>query len=574
MAKEKTMRSQIVKEGVVRATSRSLLKAAGWTDWEIAQPFIGVANSLTNIFPGHAHHQQIGEAVSSGIRSAGGTPLIFSTIAVCDGIANGHDGMKFSLPSREIIADSVEIMARAHGFDALVLIASCDKIVPGMLMAAARLNIPAIMVTGGPMMAGRYKGKDISLVDLGEARGRMLKGELSENEFRLLENAACPGCGSCAGMFTANSMGCMTEALGMALPGSGTIPAVHAGRIRLAKETGMRIVPMAGENLKPSDILTLKAFKNALALDMLMGCSTNTTLHLPAIAHELGIDLGLRMIDEIGRKTPNVCRLSPAIAPGGRYHLQDLHEAGGIGALLNMALEGGMVEPDALTVTGKTVEENVTGLEVTDRELVRPLDDPYSAEGGLTVLWGNLAPEGAVVKSAAVAPEMLRHKGRARVFDSERAAFKAVSEQEIKAGDVIVIRYEGPRGGPGMQEMVVVTALLAGMGLDKEVALVTDGRFSGATRGASIGHVSPEAASGGPIALVQEGDPIEIDIPSRSITLLVDDGVLSARRDRWTCPPPKVTEGYLARYADQVGSASKGAVVRARGVITPVPPAQ
>jgi dihydroxy-acid dehydratase len=555
------MNSDRVKEGKFRATPRSLMKAAGWTDEEIRQPFIGVANSQTNIFPGHVHLNQIGDAVTAGIRLAGGTPLMFSTIAVCDGLANGHEGMKFSLPSREIIADSIEIMARAHCFDALVLIASCDKIIPGMLMAAARLNLPAIMVTGGPMMAGRYKGRDISIVDLGEARGKVLTGEISEEEFIEMEDAACPGCGSCSGMFTANSMGCLSEALGMALPGNGTIPAIRAARIQLAKETGKRIVDMFREDLKPSDILSKEAFMNAFSVDMLIGCSTNTVLHLPAIAREMGIHIDLSMIDEIGRRTPNVCRISPAMSPTGRLHLQDLHEAGGIGGLLNMALEGGLIHANAMTVSGKTLGDQVKDCRILNPEVIRPLDNPFGAEGGLRILWGNLAPDGAVVKTAAVAPEILRHTGPARVFDSEREAFRAVSRGKITKGDVVVVRYEGPRGGPGMQEMVVVTTMLAGQGLDRDVALITDGRFSGATRGASIGHVSPEASAGGPIALVEEGDLIKIDIPNGSVELLVDDSLLSERRSKWTCPPPKIGNGYLGRYASQVGAASEGAVV-------------
>ncbi len=565
------MKSAAVKDGVVRATSRSLLKASGWTDEEIRQPFIGIANAITNVFPGHSHLQQIGDAVMAGVRMAGGTPLMFSTIAVCDGLANGHEGMKFSLPSREIIADSIEIMARAHCFDAMVLIASCDKIVPGMLMAAARLNLPSILVSGGPMMAGRFAGTDISLIDLGEARGRVLRKDLTEEKFNEMEDEACPGCGSCAGMFTANSMGCLAEALGMALPGNGTIPAVHAARIRLAKASGQRAVEAFRDDLKPSDILTCDAFLNALTLDMLIGCSTNSALHLPAIAHEMNLGIDLSTIHAVGQKTPNVTRISPAISPDGkRYHLQDLHEAGGISALLHMALKGGLLNGSVKTVTGRTVAENVEGREVTNPKVIRPLEDPFSPQGGLAVLWGNLAPEGAIVKAAAVAPEMLRHKGPARVFDSERDAFAAVAEGRIQKGDVVVVRYEGPRGGPGMQEMIVVTAMLAGMGLDKEVALVTDGRFSGATRGASVGHVSPEAAAGGPIALVEEGDLIEINIPAGTLTLLVEDAELQRRRSKWACPPPKITSGYLARYAEQVQSASVGAVVTSGTRLTKV----
>jgi len=552
------MESNKVKEGPTKAGSRSLMKAAGFTDLEIKQPFIGVANAISNFYPGHSHLQQVQDAVVAGIRMAGGTPLVFSTIGVCDGIAMGQEGMKYSLPSREIIADSVEIMARSHCFDALVLIAACDKIVPGMLMAAARLNIPSIMVTGGPMMAGQYKGQDISVIDLGEAVMKAIIGVISMEELNEMEDAACPGCGSCAGMFTANSMACVAEALGMTLPGNATIPAVNAARLRLAKETGRRIVDMFRENLRPSAILTEKAFQNAIIMDMLIGCSTNTVLHLPAIAAETGLTLDLRTVDSISRSTPNICRLSPA----GRHHMQDLHRAGGIPALLKQALDGGLIDGQVMTVTGKTLSENLASARVLDSSVIRPLDQPYSEDGGLAILWGNLAPEGAVVKASAVVPEMMVHEGPARVFNSENEAALAVFSGEIKKGDVVVIRYEGPGGGPGMQEMLAVTAGLAGMGLDREVALVTDGRFSGATRGASIGHVSPEAAAGGPLALVEEGDLIRIDIPQRSLELLVDDVILEARRSRWERPAPKISSGYLGRYAAQVSSASEGAVVR------------
>lgn len=556
------MNSWRVKEGPLKAAVRSLFKAAGWTDDEIARPFIGIANSYTNIFPGHVHLNQIAEAVQAGVRLAGGTPMVFSTIAVCDGVAMGHEGMKYSLPSREVIADSVEIMARAHCFDGLVLIGSCDKIVPGMLLAAARLDLPAIIVGGGPMLAGRYRGKDISGVDLAEATAGVVTGRVAPEELAEMEEVASPGCGSCAGMFTANSMGCLTEVLGMALPGNGTIPAVHAARIRLAKESGRRIVEMVRDGLRPSAILTREALINALTVDLLIGCSTNTLLHLTALAAELGIELDLRLVDEIAQRTPNVCR----IAPSGRHHLQDLHDAGGISALVNLALEGGLIKGDVPTVTGRTLAENVRGHTVRNREVIRPLDDPYDPSGGLAVLWGNLAPEGAVIKTAAVPSELTTFTGPARVFDSENEAFAAVAAGRVRKGDVVVIRYEGPGGGPGMQEMLAVTAALAGMGLERDVAVVTDGRFSGATRGLSVGHVSPEAHAGGPIALVEEGDPIRIDLASRSLELLVDGPTLEERRTRWVPPPPKVTRGYLARYAAQVESACRGAVLKARSV--------
>jgi len=550
-------KSNIMKSGLFRTGARSLLKGAGFTDDEINKPFIGVVNSWTNIFPGHSHLNQIADAVMSSVSAAGGTPITFSTIAVCDGLANGTEGMKYSLPSREIIADSIEIIARAHNLDAMVLIASCDKIIPAMIMVAGRLNIPAILVAGGPMMAGRHKGKDISLISLGEAVAACAVGKISQDELSVMEDEACPGCGSCAGMFTANSMACMSEVLGIGLPGNGTIPAVHAGRLRLAKEAGKKIMDLYRQNIRPSDIMTRQTFLNAIIVDMLIGCSTNTTLHLPAIASELDIDITLKDFDEIGKKTPTICHLSPS----GPYHIQDLHEAGGISGLIKQGLDGGLLDGKALTVTGKSLADNVQGSQVFNSDVIRPLDDPYLKDGGLAVLWGNIAPSGCVVKSSAVVPEMLVHSGPARVFDSERQAFQALTEGKIVKGDVIVIRYEGPKGGPGMQEMVMVTAMLAGMGLDRDVALITDGRFSGASRGASIGHIAPEAYTGGPLALVREGDIIEIDIPNRSLKLVIDGNELKVRKSKWVKPDLKITKGYLARYAAQVGEVAKGAVV-------------
>ena len=553
--------SSVMTVGRFRAPARSLLKAAGFTAEEIGRPFVGVANSWTNAFAGHAHLNQLAEAVSLGITAAGGTAITFSTIAVCDALATGHEGAKYSLPSREVIADSVEIIARAHCLDALVLIASCDKIIPAMMMAAARLNLPAILVAGGPMLAGRHRGRDISVVHLAEASGAAQAGKITPEELLEIENEACPGCGACAGMYTANSMACLSEALGIGLPGNGTIPAVHAGRVRLAKEAGRRVMDLLARDIRPADILTREAFLNAITLDMLIGCSTNTTLHLPAIAAELGIAVDLAVFDEISRRTPNVCRLAPA----GAYHLQDLHEAGGISALLNRALQAGLLNGDTPTATGATLAQNVAGHEVRDDEVIRPLAQPYLPDGGLAVLRGYLAPDGAVVKSAAVAPEMFQHRGPARVFDGEREAFQAVAEGRIRKGDVVVVRYEGPKGGPGMQEMVVITTALAGMGLDRDVALVTDGRFSGLTRGGCIGHVSPEAAVGGPLALVEDGDPIEYDIGERTLNLLVGDDVLAGRRERWAGPPARGYKGLLARYAEQVGPAPLGAVLRRPG---------
>jgi len=550
------MRSDSVKVGLEKAAHRSLLNALGLTQEEISRPMIGIVNSANEIVPGHINLDQIAEAVKAGVRMKGGTPIEFSTIGVCDGIAMNHIGMKYSLGSRELIADSVEIMATAHGFDALVFIPNCDKIVPGMLMAAARLNIPSIFVSGGPMLAGRFKGQRVSVNNVFIGPGAVISGRMTPEELELLEEVACPGCGCCAGMFTANSMNCLTEALGMGLPGNGTIPAVHAARIRLAKLAGMKIMELLEKDIKPLDIMTREAFENALSLDMAIGCSSNTVLHLFAIAHEAGIRLNLEMVNEVSARTPHLCKLDPA----GTDFIEDLQEAGGIQMLMKRLAEKNLINEDVLTVTGLTVGENIAQARSFRDDIIRPLDNPYSPTGGLAVLFGNLAPDGAVVKQGAVEKEMLVHKGPARVFESEEEAVEAILGGKINPGDVVVIRYEGPRGGPGMREMLTPTSSIAGMGLDREVALITDGRFSGATKGASIGHVSPEAAVGGPIALIHEGDMISIDIPGRKLDLLVDPQVLEGRRAAWKPAEPKIKKGYMRRYAEQVQSASTGAV--------------
>ncbi len=552
------MESKLVKEGINRAPHRSLLKATGLTDEEINRPLVGVVNSFNEVVPGHVHLREIAEAVKAGVRMVGGTPLEFPAIAVCDGVAMGHDGMKYSLSSRELIADSVEIMARAHAFDSLVFIPNCDKVVPGMLMAAARLNLPSIFVSGGPMLAGRLNNRDLDLNQVFEAVGAYEAGKITLEQLAEVENGSCPGCGSCSGMFTANSMNCLTEVLGLGLPGNGTIPAVHAARKRLAKQAGMQVMALLERNIKPLAILTEQAFENALTVDMAMGCSTNTILHLLAIAHEAGIELNLRKVNDISNKTPHLCKLSPA----GEHHLEDLDQAGGIPAVMKQLDDLGLIHNQLITATGRTVAENISAARVKDSSVIRSLDTAYSKSGGLAVLWGNLAPDGAVVKKAAVAEKMLTHQGPARVFDSEEEAVKAIWAKEIKPGDVIVIRYEGPKGGPGMREMLTPTSAVAGMGLDESVALITDGRFSGATRGASIGHISPEAAEGGPIALVEEGDTIAIDILNHSLRLLVDDAELERRRRNWQKPEPKIKSGYMARYAGMVTSASTGAVFK------------
>ena len=551
------MRSDQVKRGFERAPHRSLFYAAGLTPEELERPLIGVANSYNELIPGHVHLDKIADAVKAGIRLAGGTPLEFDVIGVCDGIAMGHAGMNQSLPSRELIADSVEAMANGHGLDGLVLIPNCDKIIPGMLMAAARVNLPAIFVSGGPMLAGRQDGVNIDLNSVFEGVGQYKAGKLTDEELCELELAACPGCGSCSGLFTANTMNCLSEALGMALAGNGTIPAISAARIRLAKHAGMQVMELVKRGIRPRDVMTAAAFENAIAVDMAIGGSTNTVLHLPAIAHEAEVPLPLTLFDQVSSRTPYLVKLRPS----GSHHMQDLDEAGGIAAVMAELLGHGLLRGDLPTVTGHTVAENVQNARrLTD--VIHPFEDPYRPDGGIAILHGNLAPERAVVKAAAVRPEMRHHRGPARVFDGEEAAMRAILQGEVKAGDVVVIRYEGPRGGPGMREMLMPTSSLAGMGLDDSVALITDGRFSGATRGNAIGHVSPEAAAGGPIALVQEGDPIEIDLDSKKLELLVSDEELARRRASWQPPAPRVTRGYLARYASLVTSASQGAVLR------------
>jgi len=546
-----------MKSGIGRAPSRALLKAMGITDEEMGRPLIGVANSANELVPGHIHLDKIAEAVKAGIRIAGGTPLEFGIIGVCDGIAMGHEGMRFSLASREVIADSVEIMAAAHALDGLVLIPNCDKIVPGMLMAALRLNLPSVVVSGGPMMTGRFRGKKADVITVFEAVGRVKAGSMTLSELADLEEKACPGCGSCAGMFTANSMNCLTEALGMGLPGNGTIPAVTAARIRLAKIAGMKVMDLAARDIRPRHIATVEAFRNALAVDMALGCSTNTVLHVPAIAREAGIQIPLELFDEISARTPHICSLSP----GGPNHLEDLDAAGGVQAVLKELVKGGLASPDVLTVTGKKLGEILEDAAVLNSGVIRPLDNPHSPFGGIAILRGNLAPDGAVVKQSAVAPEMLRNTGRCRVFDSEEEAVEAILGAGMKPGEIVVIRYEGPSGGPGMREMLNPTSALAGMGLDRSVALITDGRFSGGTRGSAVGHVSPEAARGGPIALLRDGDEITVDIPAKSIHVNLSEEELRSRRAAWKQPAPRVTEGYLARYAAQVSSAAQGAVL-------------
>ena len=553
------MRSDAIKKGIDKAPHRSLLRALGYVDQELERPMIGVVNSFNEIVPGHIHLKDITEAVKAGVRIAGGTPVEFPAIAVCDGIAMNHSGMKYSLASRELIADSVEVMAEAHQFDGLVLVTSCDKVVPGMLMAAARLDIPAIVVSGGPMLAGRHGGQNVSLSTLFEAVGKVRAGNMTEEELSSLEDATCPGCGSCAGMFTANSMNCLTEVLGMALPGNGTIPAVSAARRRLAKLTGMQAVELVKSGICPSQILTEKAFANGLAVDMALGCSTNTVLHLPAIASEAGLTIDLDMINKVSESAPNLCKLSPMV---GGHFIQDLDEAGGVPAVMAELARKNLINLDLPTVSGRTVGEIIKGRAITRPEVIRTVDNPYSPTGGIAILRGNLAPEGAVVKKAGVAPEMLSHSGPARVFDSEEEAVTAINGRKINKGDVIVIRYEGPRGGPGMREMLTPTATVMGLGLDRDVALITDGRFSGATRGASIGHVAPEAALGGPIAAVREGDIIDIDIPNNSINVRLTDAELEARLGEWKQPEPRVTKGYLVRYARMVTSAGNGAILR------------
>jgi len=549
------LRSAIIKRGVERAPHRALLKALGVTDKDLDKPFIAVVNSFTTVVPGHAHLNQVADVVKAGVTSAGGVPFEFNTIAICDGLAMGHEGMRYSLPSREIIADSIEVMVQAHRFDAMVLITNCDKITPGMLMTAARLNIPSIVVTGGPMLSGIYKGRKVGTVSMFEAVGEVTAGKMSEEELKMLEDLACPGCGSCNGMFTANTMACVTEALGMSLPGSATPPAVRASRLRIARESGEKVVELMRGELKPLDIMTPEAFENAIMIDMALGGSTNTVLHLSAIATEAGFPLPLTLFDKLSRRVPHLCDMIPS----GPYAMEDLDAAGGIPAVMKELSP--FLHLDAVTVTGKTVGENIEQATVLDANVIRPLTNPVHLEGGIAVLSGNLAPKGAVVKATAILPKMLVHKGPARVFDSEEEAMKAILNKEIREGDVVVIRYEGPKGGPGMREMLSPTATIAGMGLSESVALVTDGRFSGATRGPCIGHVSPEAAEGGPIAALRNGDIVKIDIPKRKLNVELSDEELRNRLKLWKPREPEVGRSYLARYSRLVQPAHVGAIL-------------
>ena len=551
------MRSDNVTKGMQQAPHRSLFNALGYTKEELDRPLVGIVSSYNEIVPGHMNLDKIVEAVKMGVAMAGGTPIVFPAIAVCDGIAMGHTGMKYSLVTRDLIADSTECMAMAHQFDALVMVPNCDKNVPGLLMAAARLNIPTVFVSGGPMLAGHIHGKKRSLSSMFEAVGSYAAGTMTEDEVREYEEKVCPTCGSCSGMYTANSMNCLTEAIGMGLPGNGTIPAVYSERIKLAKHAGMAVMELLKRDIRPRDIMTKAAFMNALTMDMALGCSTNSMLHLPAIAHEAGVDIDLDIANALSEKTPNLCHLAPA----GPTYMEDLNEAGGVSAVMSELNKIGLLDTSCMTVTGKTIAENIQGVVNKNPEVIRPVENPYSKTGGIAVLKGNLAPDSAVVKRSAVVPEMMVHEGPARVFDCEEDAIAAIKGGKIVEGDVVVIRYEGPKGGPGMREMLNPTSAIAGMGLGSSVALITDGRFSGASRGASIGHVSPEAAVGGPIALVEEGDIIKINIPELTLQLDVSDEVLEERRKNWTPREPKVTTGYLARYAAMVTSGNRGAVL-------------
>lgn len=551
------MKSDAVTKGMQQAPHRSLFNALGLTQEELDKPLVGIVSSYNEIVPGHMNLDKIVDAVKIGVAMGGGTPIVFPAIAVCDGIAMGHVGMKYSLVTRDLIADSTECMALAHQFDALVMVPNCDKNVPGLLMAAARINVPTVFVSGGPMLAGHVKGQKRSLSSMFEAVGAHAAGTMTEEEVKEFEEKTCPTCGSCSGMYTANSMNCLTEALGMGLKGNGTIPAVYSERIKLAKHAGMQVMEMLRQNIRPRDIMTEKAFLNALTVDMALGCSTNSMLHLPAIAHEAGVDLNMEIANEMSAKTPNLCHLAPA----GPTYMEDLNEAGGVYAVMNELNKKQLLYTDLITVTGKTVGENIAGCVNRNPEVIRPIDNPYSEIGGIAVLKGNLAPDTAVVKRSAVVPEMMTHEGPARVFDCEEDAIDAIKGGKITAGDVVVIRYEGPKGGPGMREMLNPTSAIAGMGLGASVALITDGRFSGASRGASIGHVSPEAAVGGPIALVEEGDRIRIDIPNNRLEVLVSDEEMAARKARWQPREPRVTTGYLARYAKMVTSGNRGAVL-------------
>lgn len=554
------MNSDAISKGVQCAPQRSLLHALGMTDEEIAKPMIGIVSSYNEIVPGHMNIDKIVNAVKQGVAMAGGNPVIFPAIAVCDGIAMGHKGMKYSLVTRDLIADSTEAMAIAHAFDALVMVPNCDKNVPGLLMAAARLNIPTIFVSGGPMLAGHVSGKKRSLSSMFEAVGSYNSGKITAEELLEFENKVCPSCGSCSGMYTANSMNCLTEVLGMALRGNGTIPAVYSERIQLAKRTGMKVMELLEKNIRPRDIMTEEAFRNALTMDMALGCSTNSMLHLPAIAHECGIELNPDIANEISSHTPNLCHLAPA----GPTHIEDLNEAGGVYAVMNEINKLGLLKTDIVTATGKTIAENIEGIENKNPDIIRPIDNPYSKTGGIAVLKGNLAPDSCVVKRSAVAPEMLKHSGPAKVYDCEEDAMEAINSGKIVDGDVVVIRYEGPKGGPGMREMLNPTSAIMGRGLGSTVALITDGRFSGATRGAAIGHVSPEAAVGGPIALIKDGDIIEIDINANTINVKLSDEELEKRRSEWTPREPEITTGYLARYASLVTSGNRGAILEVK----------
>lgn len=551
------MKSDNVKTGMQQAPHRSLFNALGMTEEEMKKPLVGIVCSYNEIVPGHMNLDKIAQAVKMGVAMAGGTPVMFPAIAVCDGIAMGHIGMKYSLVTRDLIADSTECMAVAHQFDALVMIPNCDKNVPGLLMAAARVNVPTVFVSGGPMLAGHVKGHKTSLSSMFEAVGSYAAGTMSEEDVNEFECKACPTCGSCSGMYTANSMNCLTEALGMGLPGNGTIPAVYSERLKLAKHAGMAVMDMYNKNIRPRDIITKEAIMNALTVDMALGCSTNSMLHIPAIAHEIGFDFDISLANEVSAKTPNLCHLAPA----GPTYIEDLNEAGGVYAVINQLKSAGLINEDCMTVTGKTIGEAVEGHRNKNPEVIRPMDNPYSTTGGLAVLKGNLAPDGSVVKRSAVVPEMMKHEGPARVFDCEEDAIEAIKGGKIVAGDVVVIRYEGPKGGPGMREMLNPTSAIAGMGLGSSVALITDGRFSGASRGASIGHVSPEAAVGGPIAFVEEGDIIKIDIDNHSLELDISEEEMARRKAEWTPREPKVTTGYLARYAKMVTSGNRGAVL-------------
>ncbi len=551
------MRSDEMKKGIKRAQHRSLLYSMGYTDRELEAPIVGIVNTFNQIVPGHIHLNALVDAVVRGVSLGGGTPVVFPAIGICDGLAMGHRGMKYVLPSRELIADSVEVMAMAQPFDALVLVTNCDKVTPAMMMAALRLNIPALVLSGGPMLSGEWQGQETDLTTVWEGVGQVAAGRLTEEDLTELEKQCCPGCGSCAGMFTANSMNCLAEALGLALPGNGTIPAVSGGRVRLAKEAGWKVMELLEQDIRPRDIATEEAFRNAVAVDMALGCSTNTTLHLPAIANEADISVDLGLFQEVSEQTPHLCNMSPA----GPHHIDDLDRAGGVQGVMKRLQDNQLIDSSVLTVTGQTLGENLEQAEIRDEEIIRPFDRPIHPQGGIAVLTGNLAPDGSVVKQVAVAPRMLERRGVARVYEREEEAVTAILGGDIEAGDVVVIRYEGPRGGPGMREMLSATSAIVGVGLGEEVALITDGRFSGVTRGAAIGHISPEAAEGGLLALVEDGDSIFIDIPNCELTLEVGEEELARRRAAWKAPEPKIKHGYLYRYAQAVTSASTGAIV-------------